>query len=101
MAALRFLLDFISRKFIPGYRLIAAVLVFFSLNHANAQMDLPNPPANIETIPAGSFIVPMDTINQNIVAPGDAPFNLKAYGLINRFLQNGIPVKWAIRSGKS
>jgi len=55
----------------------------------------------METIPAGYFIIPMDTNLQNIVPAGQAPFNLKAYGLINSFLQNNIPVRWAIRSGKS
>jgi gliding motility-associated-like protein len=65
-----------------------------------AQKDFPSAPADIQTIPAGSFIIPMDTTLQNIVPAGQAPFNLKAYGLVNEFLQNGIPVKWVIRSGK-
>ncbi len=59
--------------------------------------DLPNPGAHMETIPAGSLIIPMDNTLQAI----GSPFNLKAYGLVNRLLQNGIPVKWAIRSGKA
>src|SRR5690606_33909442 len=56
--------------------------------------------SNIQTVPAGSFVVPMDNIYQSIVPAGQAPFNLKAYGLINAFLQNGIPVKWVIKSDK-
>ena len=79
---------------------LVAIIFLVNNSNVNAQMDLPNPPANLETISAGSFVIPMDTINQAIVPAGDAPFNLKAYGLINKFLQNGIPVKWAIRSGK-
>ncbi|MCH7534932.1 MAG: hypothetical protein IH948_04180, partial [Bacteroidetes bacterium] len=62
-----------------------------------AQPDLPNPPANLEFIPSGSLVIPMDTISQNLIPP----FNLKAYGLINALVQNDIPVKWIIRSGKA
>ncbi|HEY6166678.1 MAG TPA: MBG domain-containing protein, partial [Verrucomicrobiae bacterium] len=58
--------------------------------------DLPGPGTNIVTIPAGSLVIPMDNTNQSIIAP----FNLKAYGLVNRLLQNNIPIKWAIRAGK-
>lgn len=58
--------------------------------------DLPGPPAHLETIPAGSLVIPMDTTLQAVVAP----FNLKAYGLVNHLLQNGIPLKWAIKAGK-
>ncbi len=66
-----------------------------------AQKDLPNPPPDFQSIPAGSFVIAMDTSYQKIVPVGQAPFNLKAYGLINKLLQNGFPVKWAIRAGKS
>ncbi len=59
--------------------------------------DLPGPPAHLETIPAGSLVIPMDTTHQAVVAP----FNLKAYGLVNDLLQRGIPVKWAIKAGKA
>lgn len=67
---------------------------------AQGQVDLPNPPANFQSIPAGSLVIPMDNNLQAIVPAGQAPFNLKAYGLVNQFLQNGIPVKWAISSSK-
>ncbi len=60
--------------------------------------DLPNPPAHLETIPLGSLVIPMDNAHQNLTPP--QPFNLKAYGLVNALLQNDIPVKWVIRSGK-
>ncbi len=59
----------------------------------------PPNPVPPETIPAGSLIIPMDNINQ-----GDAAgtiFNLRAYGLANLLLQRSIPVKWAIKPGKS
>ena len=74
---------------------------FFILCQLFAQKDLPNPPSDFQTISAGSLVIAMDTAYQKIVPAGQAPFNLKAYGLINQLLQNGFPVKWAIRSGKS
>ena len=58
--------------------------------------DLPGPSAHLETVPAGSLVIPMDNTLQAIVSP----FNLRAYGLVNDLLQRGIPVKWAIRAGK-
>ena len=81
-------------------RLLFFVFIFIS-SFSLAQNDLPNPTANMENIPAGSYIIPMDNDHQSVVPAGQAPFNLKAYGLVNKFLQNGIPVKWAIKSGKS
>ncbi|MDW8239500.1 MAG: tandem-95 repeat protein [Acidobacteriota bacterium] len=39
----------------------------------------------------------MDNSKQAIVAP----FNLKAYGLVNHLLHNNVPVLWAIRAGKA
>ena len=59
--------------------------------------DLPGPPAHLETVPAGSLVIPMDNNLQNLVPP----FNLKAYGLASRMLQNGVPLKWAIKAGKA
>ncbi len=59
--------------------------------------DLPNPPAHLTMIPAGSWIIPMDTNLQALVAP----FNLKAYGLANLVLQNQTPIMWAIKAGKA
>ncbi|MFN6944973.1 MAG: PKD domain-containing protein [Cytophagaceae bacterium] len=65
-----------------------------------AQRDLPNPASNLQEIPAGCYIVPMDTVYQAIVPAGAPPFNLRAYGLIYNLLQNGVHVKWAIRTPK-
>ncbi len=62
-----------------------------------AQNDLPSPSANFQQVKNGSLVIPMDTLNQK--RPGF--FNLKAYGLVNELLQNEIPIRWAIRSGKT
>jgi|GEM_PF-2909959 len=64
--------------------------------YAGTDPDLPNPTPNPTLIPAGSLIVPMDTTSQALVSP----FNMKAYGLIHKLLNAGIPVMWAIRAGK-
>lgn len=83
-----------------GKAFVTLLMLSGSVLNCLAQQDLPLPPSNLQTIPAGNFIVPMDNIYQSLVPAGQAPFNIKAYGIINEFLQNGIPVKWAIRSGK-
>jgi len=59
--------------------------------------DAPSPVANIQTITAGSLIIPMDNTNQAIAGI----FNLKAYGLVHALLMNDVPVKWIIKSGKA
>ena len=64
---------------------------------AMANPGLPNPPANIELIPAGSLVIPMDNDKQNI----GADFNLTAYGLATHLLHAGVPVKWSIAAGKA
>ncbi|MBI5775272.1 MAG: DUF11 domain-containing protein, partial [Verrucomicrobia bacterium] len=56
-----------------------------------------NPLQNLTTIPAGSWVIPMDTNLQSIAT---TYFNLKAYGCANMVLQNYQPLMWAIRSGK-
>lgn len=63
---------------------------------AQAPPVVPPPPENI---PAGSLIIPMDNVNQGPAS--GLSFNLRAYGLANLFLQNNIPVKWAIKPGKA
>jgi hypothetical protein len=66
--------------------------------------DLPGAAPNLQTIPAGSLIIPMDTALQINTADGinDEPenFNMTAYGLVNKLLQNNVNVLWAIRSDK-
>lgn len=81
-------------KIKSGWLFILFLLIGFS--RLCAQPDLPNPPANLQTATAGSLVIPMDNVNQAI----GKPFNLKAYGLVNALLQNNIPVKWVIKSGK-
>jgi parallel beta-helix repeat protein len=61
--------------------------------------DLPGPPSHFETIPSGSLVIPMDNTLQKLF--GTDAFNVKAYGLANHLLQNGIPLKWAIAAGKA
>ncbi|HYO64114.1 MAG TPA: right-handed parallel beta-helix repeat-containing protein [Pyrinomonadaceae bacterium] len=51
----------------------------------------------LELIPSGSLVIPMDNSLQAI----GAPFNLRAYGLVERLLWAGVPVKWAIAAGKA
>ncbi|MGP8214345.1 MAG: beta strand repeat-containing protein, partial [Bacteroidia bacterium] len=60
--------------------------------------DLPNPPSNLQTVPAGSWVIPMDNSHQDLYL--SRPFNIKAYGLVNALLQQDIPVMWVIKSGK-
>jgi hypothetical protein len=78
-------------------RIFLCLLLAGKIFHAHAQNDLPSPSANIETIPAGAWIVPMDNTWQGT----SGIMNLKAYGLINQLLWNDIHVKWAIKAGKA
>src|SRR6188472_2525506 len=75
---------------------LLAIVVTFAATYTTSD-DLPGPGAHFETIPIGSLIIPMDNTLQAIVSP----FNLKAYGLANKLLQAGIPLKWAIKAGKA
>mgnify|MGYP001299684103 CR=1 FL=1 len=63
---------------------------------AQSPPNVPPPPENIQ---AGALIIPMDNVNQGNAA--GTTFNLRAYGLVNQFLQANIPVKWAIKPGKA
>jgi len=62
--------------------------------------DLPGATANLVNIPAGSLIIPMDNALQSQGLTAAVGFNLKAYGLANKMLQNNVPMSWAIRSDK-
>ncbi len=53
--------------------------------------------APAELIPAGSLVIPMD----NTLQLSGSLFNLRAYGMVERLLWAGIPVKWAIMPGKA
>ncbi len=59
--------------------------------------ELPPPTQNLELIPSGSLVIPMDNNKQNV----GVAFNLKSYGLVNHLLWNNVPVRWAIKTGKS
>lgn len=73
------------------------VLCLFAL--AVSAQAPPNPAPAPENIPAGALIIPMDNYHQG--NDDQTTFNLRAYGLANLFLQNNIPVKWAIKPGKA
>jgi uncharacterized repeat protein (TIGR01451 family) len=78
----------------------AVLFLFFpgSIAYAQNDPDLPGVQPNIETIRAGSLIIPMDNTLQ---ALNGTPFNMKAYGLVNALLHSNVPVKWAIATGKA
>ena len=68
--------------------------------------DLPPATSDFQTIPAGSYVIPLDAEKQSInqidqfTGTSFLGFNLAAYGLAYRLLDQGIPVKWVIRAGK-
>ena len=59
--------------------------------------DLPNPPANQQILPGGSYVIAMDNTNQ-VNNAGD--FNLKSYGLVVFLLNHNKKLKWIITAGK-
>ena len=75
----------------------AGMLMLLVSFPAMSDPDLPNPSANIELIPSGSLVIPMDNDKQNI----GSDFNIAAYGLATHLLHAGIPVKWSIKAGKA
>lgn len=62
--------------------------------------DLPGAPPNIENIKSGSYVIPMDEFNQSITNGNTTAINVRAYGLVYALLNNNIPIKWVIKSGK-
>jgi len=78
---------------------LAAIFVLCLFSLAITAQAPPNPPPPPENISAGALIIPMDNVNQGNGA--GTTFNLRAYGLANLFLQNNIPVKWAIKPNKA
>lgn len=65
----------------------------------NAQ-DSPNPPSNLQILPAGSYVIAMDNTLQSDNVIGAGVFNLKTYGLIVHLLNYNVKLKWVIRAGK-
>ena len=80
-------------------RTFVLLLLFLMAAPAIPAQAPPNPIPPPETIVAGSLVIPMDNVNQGDAA--GTTFNLRAYGLANQLLQNGIPVKWVIKPNKS
>lgn len=70
---------------------------FFVLLQAQ-NTDLPGPTPNLQTLPAGSYVIAMDNTLQ-VNSSGD--FNLKVYGLLVYLLNNNVHLKWSIRAGKA
>lgn len=85
----------------PFHRLFAAiflVLLCCCLPSAQAQnTDLPNPTPNIQTAPAGTWVIAMD----NTLQANPGHFNMKAYGLVVKILNAERSVRWVIKSGKA
>lgn len=80
-------------------RTFALLLLFLMGAPAIPAQAPPNQIPAAESIPSGSLVIPMDNVNQGNAA--GTTFNLRAYGLANQLLQNGIPVKWVIKPNKS
>ena len=78
--------------------LLILFLYLLCITHSAVSQDLPGPPANIQSLPTGSYIIPMDNSFQQNAA---GLFNLKAYGLVVYLLNSNVKIKWVIRSGKS
>jgi hypothetical protein len=76
---------------------ILLALLLFGLAHSIKSQDLPAPSPNIQTLPVGSYIIPMDNFYQFNAAN---LFNIKAYGLVVHLLNNGVKLKWVIKAGK-
>nr|WP_294909000.1 T9SS type A sorting domain-containing protein [uncultured Lacibacter sp.] len=79
---------------------VPVLLFLFAIASGKAQStkDLPSPVANLQTLAAGSYVIPMDN---NLQLNASGHFNLKSYGLIVHLLNYGVKVKWAIRAGKT
>ncbi len=58
--------------------------------------DLPPAQPTPVLAPAGTLVLAMDNANQS----SGGVFNLKAYGLAVHLLNNKVPLRWVIRSGK-
>ena len=79
-------------------RLLILFILLQSFALCSISQDLPGPPANIQNLPKGSYIVPMDNTYQLNTA---GFFNLKAYGLVVYLLNKNVKIKWVIKAGKT
>jgi uncharacterized repeat protein (TIGR01451 family) len=85
-----------------GFRVLSITIFFgcfLSIGSLRAQNDLANPTSNIVTIPSGSIVIPMDSLNY--YGTTTKLFNLNTYGLIFTILNNSIAIHWFIKAGKS
>ncbi len=79
--------------------LVIVLFITASVSKIQAQnTDLPSPTANLQTLPAGSYVIAMDNTNQ---LNNSSLFNLKAYGLVTTLLDSSKKVKWVIKAGKA
>lgn len=78
--------------------LTALLSLVFAVSSPAQNRDLPGPGADLQTLPAGSYVLAMDNTNQKNNANH---FNLKSYGLAVHLLNNNVKLKWVIKAGKS
>jgi len=88
----------LASSFTQKFAVLAAILLFSFCLSAKAQnTDLPNPDANVQSLPVGSLIIAMDNTHQ--AKPGY--FNLKAYGLVVTLMDYDVRLRWIITAGKA
>ncbi len=63
--------------------------------------ELPPPSSNLQTLPRGSYVIPMDNTLQTDNVIGAGVFNLNSYGLVVHLLNNQVKIKWVIKAGKA
>src|SRR5688500_9811792 len=81
--------------------LLSLLTIALFSSSANSQ-NLLNPAANLQVLPAGSYIIPMDNTLQSETTLGIAgKFNLTSYGLIVHLLNYNVKIKWVIKAGKT
>lgn len=79
---------------------VLLIASFTLVTLALKSQDLPNPPANLQVLPAGSYVIPMDNTLQSNSTIGSGKFNLKSYGLLVHLLNYNVKIKWVIKAGK-
>src|SRR5687767_6272849 len=82
---------------VTGRKFLLIFTLAFSVIITRAQ-DIPVAAPNLQTIPSGSLVIPMDNTHQ--VTSGGM-FNLKAYGYVIDLLNHAVLVRWVIKSGKA
>jgi hypothetical protein len=85
------------QKFMTALLCICISVLLRAQNTETRNTDLQGPPSNLQTLPAGSYVIAMDNAFQRNSA---GEFNLKAYGLIVYLLNNNARIKLSIKAGK-